>query len=187
MYPSLRGGNENPGFFEDSYGEVDDVLAAADYLAKQTDVDPQRIYLGGHSTGGTLALLVAECSSRFRAIFCFGPVDNILDYGADHIFYTFDDKKESLLRSPGHWLDSIHAPTFVFEGTKPPSNIAPLHKMSKSNHNPAVNFLEVENQTHFTDIRPVSALIADKILQDIGPSVSINFTKQEIEGAFNAQ
>src|SRR5205085_3797074 len=34
MYPSLRGGNMNPGFKEVCYGEVDDVLAATDYLAK---------------------------------------------------------------------------------------------------------------------------------------------------------
>ena len=59
MYPSLRGGNNNPGYPEGFYGEVDDVLAAADYLARQPFVDPRRLYLGGHSTGGTLALLVA--------------------------------------------------------------------------------------------------------------------------------
>src|SRR5260370_33497281 len=33
MYPSLRGGNDNPGTKEGFLGEVDDVLAAADYLA----------------------------------------------------------------------------------------------------------------------------------------------------------
>ena len=37
------------------------------FLAAQPYVDPARIYLGGHSTGGTLALLVAECSETFRA------------------------------------------------------------------------------------------------------------------------
>ena len=67
MFPSLRGGNDNPGAKEGFLGEVDDVLAAADFLAKQPYVDPARIYLGGHDTGGTLVLLVAECSDRFRA------------------------------------------------------------------------------------------------------------------------
>ena len=33
MFPSLRGGNDNPGTKEGFLGEVDDVLAAADYLA----------------------------------------------------------------------------------------------------------------------------------------------------------
>src|SRR5205085_7788189 len=68
MYPCLRGGNDHPGSMEGFYGEVDDVLAAADYLSKLDYIDPQRIYLGGHSTGGTLALLAAESTSRFRAV-----------------------------------------------------------------------------------------------------------------------
>src|SRR5262245_60037583 len=48
MFPSLRGGNDNPGSKEGFLGEVDDVIAAADYLAKRPFVDPSRIYLGGH-------------------------------------------------------------------------------------------------------------------------------------------
>ena len=77
MFPSLRGGNNNPGYRENFLGEVDDVLAAADYLAKQPHVDPKRIYLGGPSTGGTLVMLVAESSDRFRAAFSFGPAESI--------------------------------------------------------------------------------------------------------------
>ncbi len=60
MFPSLRGGNDNPGVKEAFLGEVDDVLAAARYLVRDESVDPKRLYLGGHSTGGTLVLLVAE-------------------------------------------------------------------------------------------------------------------------------
>ena len=54
MYPSLRGGNNNPGYIERLCGEVDDVIASGKYLASRPDVDPKRIYLGGHSTGGGL-------------------------------------------------------------------------------------------------------------------------------------
>jgi dipeptidyl aminopeptidase/acylaminoacyl peptidase len=64
----LRGGNDNPGRREGFLGEVDDVLAAADHLSKLPHIDPTQIYLGGHSTGGTLALLVAECSNTSIAI-----------------------------------------------------------------------------------------------------------------------
>ena len=81
MFPSLRGGNDNPGRKEGFLGEVDDVLAAADFLATVDYVDPRRLYLGGHSTGGTLVLLVAESSDRFRAVFSFGPVDDVSGYG----------------------------------------------------------------------------------------------------------
>src|SRR5579884_1357367 len=72
MYPALRGGSGGPGVQEGFLGEVDDVIAARDFLAKQDSVDPNRIYLGGLSTGGTMALLVAESTDKFRAIFCFG-------------------------------------------------------------------------------------------------------------------
>src|SRR5262249_25641783 len=46
MYPSFRGGNDNPGVREGFFGEVNDVLAARDYLAQQSFVDASRIYLG---------------------------------------------------------------------------------------------------------------------------------------------
>ena len=35
MFPSLRGGNDNPGRHEGFLGEVDDVLAAVDFLGRQ--------------------------------------------------------------------------------------------------------------------------------------------------------
>ena len=42
LFPSLRGGNQNPGVKEGFFGEVDDLLAAANFLAKQGFVDPNR-------------------------------------------------------------------------------------------------------------------------------------------------
>ena len=81
MYPALRGASQNPGHHECFLGEVDDILAATDFLAQRPDVDPARIYLGGHSTGGTMVLLAAESTSRYRAVFAFGPVGDIRQYG----------------------------------------------------------------------------------------------------------
>jgi dienelactone hydrolase len=80
MFPSLRGGNQNPGQKEGFLGEVDDVLAAADFLVREDYVDPARIYLGGHSTGGTPVMLVAESTPRFRAVLSFGPVNDVRGY-----------------------------------------------------------------------------------------------------------
>lgn len=53
MIPSFRGEDRNPGSYEMFYGELEDLDAAYDWLAKQPWVDPDRIYLAGHSTGGT--------------------------------------------------------------------------------------------------------------------------------------
>lgn len=185
MYPSLRGGNHNPGNVEAFYGEVDDVLAAADFLAKQDYVDSKRIYLGGHSTGGTLALLVAESSSdRFRAIFAFGPVGNVAGYGQDTLPFQISDRREVELRSPAKWLESIRNPTFVFEGTEQPSNIAELVSMSHRTQNPMIQFHPVNGATHFSTLAPMTALIAQKILGDSADSLSITFSDAEIAAVF---
>ncbi len=63
MYPSLRGAHDNPGQPEGLFGEVDDMLAAITYARKLDYVDPERVYLVGHSTGATLALLTAAAGS----------------------------------------------------------------------------------------------------------------------------
>jgi len=183
MYPSLRGGNKNPGFTENFYGEVDDVLAAADYLSRLDYVDTNRIYLGGHSTGGTLAMLVAESTNRFRSVFCFGPVESVIGYGRDHLSFDTNSRKELELRAPVKWLEKIHDPTFVFEGTREPSNISSLKALSRATHNPKVHFLQVEGATHFTILRPISRLVAQKILRDGGSESNIAFDEKELAGA----
>jgi len=52
MLPNFRGENGNPGLDELFYGEIDDLEKARQFLASQSYVDPNRIYLAGHSTGG---------------------------------------------------------------------------------------------------------------------------------------
>ncbi|MBL8301084.1 MAG: prolyl oligopeptidase family serine peptidase [Rhodanobacteraceae bacterium] len=182
MFPSLRGGNENPGRKEGFLGEVDDVLAAADYLARLDYVDPDRIYLGGHSTGGTLALLVAESSGRFRAVFSFGPVDEIDGYGSEHLPFDTTRPAERELRSPGRWISSITSPTFVFEGADQ-GNMVPLIRMQAASTNPKVSFIAVENATHFSVLAPINRLVASKILQDTGPATNLTFPDSAIRAA----
>jgi hypothetical protein len=181
MYPSLRGGNVNPGVKEGFYGEVDDVRAAARFLQSQSYVDPERIYLGGHSTGGTLALLVAEMRADFRAVFAFGPVSDIRGYGAQNLPFDIHDSKEADLRSPLLWLDNVHSPTFVFEGAEGRSNVGELHRLERATKNPALHFYAVNGYNHFGILAPVTKLLATKILQDAGPSPAITFSARELQ------
>jgi acetyl esterase/lipase len=119
MYPALRGSNENPGRNECFLGEVDDVLAAHGYLAAREDVDPERIYLAGHATGGTLSLLAAASSNRFAAVFAFGPVSDARQYGTPGgggCLPVDASAEEVALRAPVNFVGSIRTPTFVFEG-----------------------------------------------------------------------
>ncbi len=180
MFPSLRGGNDNPGTREGLLGEVDDVLAAADYLVQLPSVDPKRVYLGGHSTGGTLVLLVAECTDRFRGVFSFGPVSDVSGYPTQFLPYDTSNPQEIELRSPGYWLSSIHGPTFVFEGTG--GNIGSLRAMALATKNPMVHFHPVKGASHFSILAPANALIAGKILADQGARSKIAFTEAELNG-----
>lgn len=178
MFPSLRGGNDNPGVKEGFLGEVDDVIAAARFLAMQPYVDGKRIYLGGHSTGGTLVLLVAEFPNPFRAIFSFGPVDDVSGYGPAYTPFDTSNPREIEVRSPGRWLASIKTPTFVFEGASG-GNIESLQAMAASSKNPKVQFRPIEGGDHFNILAPTNRLIADKILRDTGPACSITFAPGE--------
>ncbi len=147
MFPSLRGGNRNPGKKEGFLGEVDDIVAAADYLAKKPYVDPQRIYLGGHSTGGTLVLLVAECSDRFRAIFSFGPADQVEGYPDDFLPYNSRNPAENKVRSPeigwnrsSHQLLSLKGVSMEYDA---------LHNMKRAVKNPMLKLYEVSGKKSF--------------------------------------
>ena len=181
MYPSLRGGNDNPGFKESFLGEVDDVLAAADFLASQPGIDPNRSYLGGHSTGGTLALLTAESTNKFRAIFSLGPVDDIRGYGTEFIFFDHRNSAELEPRSPAKWLHSIQNRTFVIEGAQSPGNLVSLLAMKNASRNPNAIFLAPSRANHFNILAPLTQLLAKKILADNGPATNIQLTESELE------
>jgi dipeptidyl aminopeptidase/acylaminoacyl peptidase len=180
MFPSLRGGNDNPGRREGFFGEVDDVLAATDFLAKQPYVDPKRIYLGGHSTGGTLAMLVAESTDRYRAVFSFGPAATVQGYPDEYLPFDRSNSREAELRSPALWLHSVRSPLFVFEGTDGGSNIDSLQLMAKITKNPQIHFLPVRGVDHFSILAPTNEKIAAKILGDEGPTTNLTFTEDEL-------
>ena len=180
MYPSLRGGNTNPGVREGFLGEVDDVLAAADYLAAKKYVDAHRIYLGGHSTGGTLVMLAAEMTPHFRAVFSFGPVANVQGYPNEFTPFDRSDPREIKLRSPGYWMQAIDSPVFVLEGTKQ-SNIDSLQIMKRFSTNPQIHFHPIPGADHFSGLAPATQLIAAKILQDNGEQCNISFSENEMQ------
>ncbi|BDI32432.1 hypothetical protein CCAX7_44830 [Capsulimonas corticalis] len=169
MYPSLRGGNNNPGYIESFYGEVEDVLAAAKYLAQQPFVDPKRIYLGGHSTGGTLVLLADESTDLFRAVFSFGPVARASEYDDASLTFDSSNEMENRLRSPISFLDAITSPTYVIEGTADPSNIAAVNELEAANSNPRIHFIPIDDQTHFSELAISTPMVAKWITGDSGP------------------
>jgi pimeloyl-ACP methyl ester carboxylesterase len=165
MFPTLRGGNVDTGKKEFFFGEVDDVHAAANRLAKLRYVDPARIYLAGHSTGGTLALLAAETGGRFAGVFAFGPVSSVDRYPAD-IFpdaRTASDQ-EIRLRSPIHWLNAISTPTYIVEGNQAPSNIGELDELCHHARNRLVHCVPVFGATHFSVLDKAARILAPEMV-----------------------
>ncbi len=162
MYPSLRGGNNNPGQREGFFGEVDDVLDAAKYLATRSYVDRNQIYLGGHSTGGTLVLLVAASENPFQAIFSLGPVGVADQYGGQFIYCNPNDDTEVGLRSPMFFLHCIQKPTYVFEGSRG-GNWPVIELMKQWKLNPNVQFFKLSNHDHFSCVAPLNSMLARQI------------------------
>jgi dipeptidyl aminopeptidase/acylaminoacyl peptidase len=115
LTPILRGENGQAGVFSLLYDEVDDALAAADYLRKQPYVDRARMFIAGHSVGGILALLSAQASPHFRAAASFsGCTDQVLlcKHGIPQDDIPFDtaDPREFQLRSPLAYAGSFKCP-----------------------------------------------------------------------------
>lgn len=166
MYPSLRGGNANPGRQEGFLGEVDDIISAYNYLKTLPYVDSTQVYLGGHSTGGTLVLLTAELSTCFAGIISFGPVSGAISYGYGSDFLPFDasDDRESEVRAPAFWLEDIKTPTIVIEGGS--GNTWHLEIMRRFSKNPKVKFLKIPNGNHFSILFPTNKLLAKSILKN---------------------
>ncbi len=177
MYVSYRGGNNNPGNKESFYGEVNDVVSAAKHLSKISYVDPERIYLGGHSTGATMALLVAESTNIFRSVFALGATSQAVLYGQESLNYDANNKTENKFRAPIEWLHTITSPTFIFEGSE--GNIFSLFEMQAKNKNSKVEFYPIYGFGHFNLIFPLSNIIADKIINDTGKA-TIDFDKDKL-------
>jgi hypothetical protein len=177
MFPSQRGGNDNPGKREGFYGEVDDILAATDHLSKLPWVDSSQIYLGGHSTGGTMVMVVAACTDRYRAIFALGPVAAAEQYGGDYVYCDPNDEVEMRLRSPIHWMHCIKSPTYVFEGAENGNWDGSIEVMAGENSNPKLQFFRIPGHDHFSVIAPLSEILAAQIVQG-----AVNVTQQTLQG-----
>jgi len=209
MFPSLRGGNDNPGRREGFLGEVDDVLAAAESLAAISYVDPARIYLGGHSTGGTLAMLVA--AESLAAISYVDPARIYLGghstggtlamlvaetsdrFRAVFAFGPVGDVRgyggDFVYHQPGDQMETkLRSPGYWLDSVRSPlfviegtgGNIDSLRQMQSTCTNSQVRFVAVSGVDHFAILAPANAAIAAEIVADTGPTMGINLSEQKL-------
>lgn len=119
MAPTLRGENGNPGYFEFFYGEVDDVIAAGNYLKSQPGIDSNNVFLSGHSTGGTIALLTSMLPSPYKAIATFGASPDSRSFFKDWasiVPFDVNNSNETNIRDPQSYIQCIQKPLFVYVG-----------------------------------------------------------------------
>jgi dienelactone hydrolase len=188
MYPSWRGENENPGHFEMFGGELEDALAAVDHVRRLPYVDPSRVYFAGHSTGGTMALLVAESTNKIRAAFSFGGCPDLhLMVGSDQET-PFDDARieEYYIRSPICFVSTLRVPTFYFEGEKsvyPPAARDMAARAKKAGK--LLSVYIIQGGDHFSILSSGTKLMAAAIFGDIGPKCGIRFRETEAQNLFD--
>ncbi|MBS2022108.1 MAG: alpha/beta fold hydrolase [Deltaproteobacteria bacterium] len=178
LLPSYRGCNDNPGEHEFFLGEVDDVLAAIDFVKKRPDVDPERVYLGGHSTGGTLALLAAASGAPVRGVFALGPAAWIKFYRGTGTALDNASQDDRAIRSPAMSVSEITAPTFVIEGEDGLTrSFAPLQE---SKEKAPLTFIEARGHSHFSIIAPATELIAKRLMAEAGGGAAFTLTQADL-------
>ncbi len=194
MIPSTRGTNDNPGRPELFYGEVDDALAAVDYVSKLPEVDPARVYVVGHSTGGTLALLVAEAAppGKVRAVASFGGAPDMRRFltGENAALAPFDrsDPREMRLRSATNFVEALKTPTWYFEGSTS-GHVQPALAMGETaaEDRAPLHVTIVDGGTHFNILRPVVRLVAERFAADVGPTCDVAIDPAAVRAAYAAE
>jgi len=116
LIPMLRGENGNPGHFEAYYSEVDDIIAAGHFVRALPYVDPNHVFLAGHSVGAILTVLTAMMPSPYKAGAALDGYLDIETYGYYRAQWPFDRKQpeEIRLRNPMAFIPSVRIPLVLF-------------------------------------------------------------------------
>lgn len=147
-------------------------------IRARPDVDPERIYLVGHSTGGTHVLNAAVAGAPVRAAFSLGGradlVEVALDGGYGNEPFSLSDTALSAMRSPNRWGGSLAVPTYYFEGEYEYY----IDAVSMAYYAPMMEAHLVPDADHFSYLGAVKANITEQILADKGTSPSFEFSER---------
>lgn len=118
LLPSFRGENGQQGNYSGFYDETSDALAAASYLENLPGIDRKRLFLAGHSNGGTLSLL-ASMTRKFRASVPVSAGVNSWRYFnrySEEICFDGTNPQEFVMRSSVCFGPSLKCPTLLLRG-----------------------------------------------------------------------
>jgi dipeptidyl aminopeptidase/acylaminoacyl peptidase len=96
MVMSFRGTLQNGGNFNQSRSGLDDVLAALEFLKKQPEVDPSKIFVAGHSSAASLTLRVSQVSDIPCAVAAFSPASDWTEFFKERLEGVSEDTRKYL-------------------------------------------------------------------------------------------
>jgi dienelactone hydrolase len=122
--PDLQEANEAALFkgareFRDARAGLANVKMALDFLlAKDPDIDAERVYIAGHSSAATLALLAAEYEPRIKACAAYAPATDVpgrLAAAIGMLEEKLPGYRDFLgLSSPNTHPEKLKCPAFLF-------------------------------------------------------------------------
>jgi dipeptidyl aminopeptidase/acylaminoacyl peptidase len=122
IFPEYHGSTGyGEGIYANSYGHTDvaDILAAADYFARQDFVDGGRLGILGHSRGGLITVLALEkAPKRFQAAV---EISGLMDFVA-YMTYKPDERRQTIAHEA------------EFGGKLPSQNFTPYMEITPLNY-----------------------------------------------------
>lgn len=116
--PMLRGENGNPGFYESFYGEVDDAVAAGEYVKSLPYVDRDNIFIVGHSVGGVLAVLASMVPSVYKEAASLSGYLSMRRFVSsspdERVPYSRTRPEEIVVRDPHEFVSSLRIPVVLY-------------------------------------------------------------------------
>ena len=167
LAPSYRGENDNDGNFEYFYGEVEDAENAVKWLATQSYIDAENIYVFGHSIGGGMSLLLSMNNNNPAQMHGSSSglyYDESLAYltGEENIPFNPSDVKEYFFRCPVYGLNLLPQKHFMYIGADDyfEENLEAVYQL---HGNKAANLKMIKLAgDHFSSLQPaMKAFISD--------------------------
>lgn len=102
--------------------EIDDLLAAVDYVISLGFVDPEKLGMGGHSYGAILTDYMLVKSDRFKAMITdAGESNYLMDYGVDQYLLDWEAEVGKPWENPQRYIEM--SPYFQLKNAKTPTLI----------------------------------------------------------------
>lgn len=159
MLPAWRGENGNEGNYELCYGEVDDAVAAVNYLAHRKDVDTSLIFGVGHSIGGTTMLLASESTDKLAKVAACGALTEMTGLYDNYPNEPFEQNRlEKSLRSAKEHVVNLACPILLTYGVSDPGDRSMARKAEKfkklaEKHGKEVEIVRHEDAGHFSNLQ----------------------------------